>query len=88
MTTDIFFEVTYPTWVGKLLVVKKPGGDWRMCVNLTNFCPLPSIDQKVEALSGHPLLCFLDLYKGYQHVMMDPTSATKTAFITNQGVYA
>jgi len=53
-------EVHYPEWVANVVLVKKPTGKWRMCVDfidLNKACPkdsfpLPSIDQ-------HGSYCFI-----------------------------
>lgn len=45
------------------------------------------IDQKVDALIGFFILCFLDAYKGYHQILIDEEDAPKTAFITEMGFY-
>jgi len=45
-------EIKYPTWLANTVLVKKPNGKWRMCVDYTDLnmaCPkypypLPNID--------------------------------------------
>ncbi|XP_071687093.1 uncharacterized protein [Rutidosis leptorrhynchoides] len=57
---NILREVRYQTWVANQVLVKKPDGSWRMCVDFTDInkaCPkdnypLPEIDWKVESLAG------------------------------------
>jgi len=47
--------------VGKLVLVKKPNGKWRMCIDYTDLnkaCPkdsypLPNIDRLVGGAAGH-----------------------------------
>lgn len=76
-------------------MVKKPDESWRMCVDYTDLnkaspkdChPLPMIDQKVDALLGFQIKCFLDAYKGYHQIFMADDDAKKTAFITERGVF-
>ena len=46
---------------------------WRVCINYRKLniatrkdhYPLPFIDQMLDRLAGHPYLCFLDGYSGY-----------------------
>ncbi|XP_071740851.1 uncharacterized protein [Rutidosis leptorrhynchoides] len=65
---NILREVRYQTWVANPVLVKKPDGSWRMCVDFTDInkaCPkdnypLPKIDWKVESLAGFRYKCFLD----------------------------
>ncbi|XP_071695073.1 uncharacterized protein [Rutidosis leptorrhynchoides] len=69
---NILREVRYQTWVANPVLVKKPDGSWRMCIDFTDInkaCPkdnypLPEIDWKVELLAGFRYKCFLDAYNG------------------------
>ncbi|XP_074352841.1 uncharacterized protein LOC141691993 [Apium graveolens] len=63
-------ESFYPEWLVNPVLVKKPNGKWRTCVDFTDLnkaCPkdsfpLPRIDQLVDATAGHALLSFMDAY--------------------------
>ncbi|XP_074376729.1 uncharacterized protein LOC141718248 [Apium graveolens] len=52
LKADIICEIKYPDWLANIVLVKKPNGKWRMCVDYTNLnsaCPkdsypLPNID--------------------------------------------
>ncbi|XP_028061625.1 uncharacterized protein LOC114265083 [Camellia sinensis] len=54
-------EVTYPTWLSNIVVVKKKNGSWRVCVDSTDLhkaCPkdyfsLLRIDKLVDAMAHH-----------------------------------
>ena len=77
------------------MVLKKSTGQWRMCVDYSNFnraCPndsfpLPRIDQLVDSTSGFEMLSFMDAYAGYNHIKMDPGDEEHTAFTTDRGLY-
>jgi hypothetical protein len=64
----ILKEAKYPTWIANPVMVKKPDGSWRMCVDykdLNSACPkdaypLPEIDLKVDSLAQFQYKCFLD----------------------------
>jgi ribonuclease HI len=92
---DAIREVQYPTWLANTVVVKKKNGKWRVCVDYTNLndaCPkdcfpLPRIDQLVDATAGHARLSFMDAYRGYHQIAMDPLDEEKTAFISPRGTY-
>nr|XP_017239743.1 PREDICTED: uncharacterized protein K02A2.6-like [Daucus carota subsp. sativus] len=96
MKADIICEIKYPEWLANVVMVKKANGKWRMCVDYTDLnaaCPkdpypLPSIDQLIDATSGHLMLSFMDAFSGYNQVKMNPTDIAKTAFITHRAVYA
>ena len=60
--------------------------------NLNDACPkdpfpLPRIDQMVDATAGHERLSFLDAYRGYHQIPMDPADVEKTTFISPRGIY-
>ncbi|XP_014500457.1 uncharacterized protein LOC106761415 [Vigna radiata var. radiata] len=76
-------------------MVKKANGQWRMCVDFTDFnkaCPkdsypLPNIDRLVDGASGNTVLSFLDAYSGYNQIPMYAPDREKTTFITEQANY-
>ncbi|KAL6134797.1 hypothetical protein ACLB2K_067025 [Fragaria x ananassa] len=88
-------EVSYPTWVSNIVIVPKPNGKWRMCVDYTNLnkaCPmdsfpLPRINQLVDSTAGYKMLSFLDAYSSYNQIKMHPTNQTHTTFVTDNGLY-
>lgn len=88
-------ESFYPTWLANPVLVKKPNGKWRTCVDYTDLnkaCPkdsfpLPRIDQLVDATAGHALLSFMDAYSGYNQIPMYEPDQEHTSFITDRGLY-
>ena len=88
-------EAYYPAWVSNPVLVPKPNGKWRTCVDFTDLnkaCPkdcfpLPRIDQLVDATSGHETLSFMDAYSGYNHTVMNPVDQEHTSFMTPTNVY-
>jgi len=66
-------ECQYPEWISNVVLVKKPNGTWRMCIDFTDLnkaCPKDSypilkIDKLVDATTGHALLSFTDAFSGY-----------------------
>ncbi|WVY97056.1 hypothetical protein V8G54_029207 [Vigna mungo] len=95
ITAGFIREITYTTWLANVVMVKKPNGQWRMCVDFTDLnkaCPkdnypLPSIDRLVDGASGHAVLSFLDAYSGYNQIPMYAPDRNHTAFITEQANY-
>ena len=49
--------------------------------------PLPRIDQLVDATSGHALLSFMDVYLGYNQILMHVPDQEQTSFITDREFY-
>ncbi|XP_074336467.1 uncharacterized protein LOC141673611 [Apium graveolens] len=88
-------ESFYPEWLANPVLVKKPNGKWRTCVDFTDLnkaCPkdsfpLPRIDQLVDATAGHALLSFMDAYSGYNQIPMYGPDQEHTSFITDRGLY-
>ena len=88
-------EVRYPEWLANSVVVKKKNEKWRVCVDFTDLnkaCPkdsypLPHIDRLVESTAGNKLLTFMDVFSGYNQIMMHLDDREMTAFITDQGTY-
>ena len=66
-------EAYYPSWVANPVLVPKPNGKWRTCVDFTDLnkaCPkdcfpLSMIDQLVDAKACHEVLSFLYAYSIY-----------------------
>ncbi|KAK1415619.1 hypothetical protein QVD17_31402 [Tagetes erecta] len=91
----ILREVKYHSWVANPVLVKKPNGSWRMCIDFKDLnkaspkdCyPLPEIDRKVDSLASFPYRCFLDAYKGYHQIQMKKEDEEKTAFYTDKGIF-
>ena len=88
-------EVRYPDWLVNPVVVKKKNRKWRVCVDFIDInkaCPkdsfpLPHIDRLVEVTAGNELLYFLDVFSGYNQIMMNLDDREKTAFITDRRTF-
>jgi hypothetical protein len=88
-------RVFHTEWLANLVLVKKKGGKWRMCVDYTGInkaCPkvpypLPRIDQIVDSTAGCETLSFLDAYSGYHQIKMKESDQLATSFITPFGMY-
>ncbi|XP_074378676.1 uncharacterized protein LOC141720227 [Apium graveolens] len=88
-------ESFYPDWLANPVLVRKPNGKWRTCVDFTNLnkaCPkdsfpLPRIDHLVDATTEHALLSFMDAYSRYNQIPMYGPDQEHTSFITDRGLY-
>ena len=62
------------------LIPTKTVTGWRVCIDyrklnpitIKDHYPLPFIDQMLDRLAGHPYLCFLDGYSGYNQIVIAP----------------
>ena len=61
---------------------------WRVCIDYRKLntatkkdhFPLPFFDKMLDRLVGHPHLCFLDGYSGYNQISIAPEDQEKTNF--------
>ncbi|GLT31014.1 hypothetical protein SLA2020_057820 [Shorea laevis] len=88
-------RVEYFEWVSNPVLVKKPNGKWRMCIDFTNLneaCPkdlhpLPNVKKLVERAAGHERMSFLDASLGYHQVQLLLDDQEKTAFYAGDAIY-
>ena len=90
----VIARVEQPTdWCAGMVVVQKPNGKVRICVDLTRLNesvrrerhPLPSVDQVLAQLSGATIFSKLDANSGFWQVPLSQESALLTTFITPFG---
>ena len=90
----VIVRVEQPTdWCARMVVVQKPNGKVRICVDLTRLNesvrrerhPLPSVDQVLGQLSGATIFSKLDANSGFWQVPLSQEYALLTPFITPFG---
>ena len=90
----VIARIQEPTeWCSGMVVVPKPNGQVRICVDLTKLnqsvCreryPLPAVEQILAQLSGANVFTKLDANSGFWQMPLTPDSAPLTTFITPFG---
>ncbi len=74
-------------WASPAIVVPKPGGNWRLCIDYRKLnkitipdpFPMPRTDETLDLLGRARYITTLDLTKGYYQIPMEKTSQPKTA---------
>ena len=82
-------------WSSPVVLVPKKDNTYRFCVDYRRLnlvtkkdvYPLPRIDDILDTLSGAKYFTTLDLASGYWQITLDPKTASKSAFITHQGLH-
>ena len=72
LEAGVIRPVEYPEWLANVVMVKKPSGKWRICIDFTNLnkaCPkdefpLPRIDNLVDVAANSEMMSLLDGYSG------------------------
>ena len=70
--------------------------EWKVCIDYkklntptrNDHYPLPFIDHMLDRLVGHPYLCFLDGYSGYNQIAIAPKDQEKTTFTCPYGTFS
>ncbi|KAL2242652.1 UNVERIFIED_CONTAM: Retrovirus-related Pol polyprotein from transposon [Sesamum indicum] len=95
LNAGYIMEVQYTNWLSNVVVVPKPGGKWRVCIDFTDLnkaCPkdpypLPRIDALVDSTAGYELFSMMDAYQGYHQIFMAEEDQDKISFVTERGIY-
>ena len=92
----VIARVKVPTeWCAGMVVVLKPNGKIRICVDLTKLNhsvlrerhPLPAVEQTLAQLAGAQVFSKLDANSGFWQIPLAPDSALLTTFLTPFGRY-
>lgn len=93
---NIIREIIGPTpWISALLVVNKPNGDVRICIDpkplnkalKRDHYPMPTIDDVLPNLSQAKIFSTIDAKSGFWHCELDDESSKLTTFETPFGKF-
>ena len=94
LATGVIERIEEPAdWCAGIVVVPKPGGTVRICVDLTKLNEavrrelfiMPAVEETVAKLKAAKIFTKLNANNGFWQVKLDPASAKLTTFITPFG---
>ena len=94
VSNDIITKVTEPTdWVNSMVVVQKPNGDLRVCLDPRDlnkaikrpYYPVPTLNDVTSEWAGAKHFSVLDAHSGYWQIKLSDTSSRLTTFNTPFG---
>lgn len=82
-------------WVSPLVVVPKPDGDVRICVDMRRANqaiirerqPIPTVEEVLQDLNGSRVFSRMDLKWGFHQILLAEESRHVTTFVTHRGLY-
>ena len=92
---DIIEKVNSPTpWVSPVIVVPKPNGDIRLCVDMRvankainrERHPIPTVDEILYQMNGGEVFTKLDMNQGFHRIELEDSHEI-TTFVTHKGLY-
>lgn len=92
---DIIEPIQESEWASNLVIVQKPTGKLRICVDLrdlnksliTHTYPLPHTDEVFLKLKDCSVFSVIDLKHAFLQVPLHPDSRQYTAFVTHDGLF-
>lgn len=93
--SDIIEPIHESDWASNIVVVQKPNGKLRLCVDLrelnknivSNMYPLPHIDEVFLKLKDCCVYSVIDLKHAFLQVPLHPDSRPMTAFLSHEGLF-
>jgi hypothetical protein len=88
-------ESSNSEWASPIVLVKKPDGSERFCVDyrkvnnvtIKDSFPMPNIESKLNKLYGSTLFTSLDCTSGYWQIRMSKDAKDITSFICSRGLF-
>jgi len=96
MLEDGIIEKFTSEWASPLVIVRKPLGDLRICVDYRKLnearkvasYPLPNMTETLERLADAKFFTTIDMVSGYLQIEVAPEDRHKTAFVSPFGFFS
>ena len=93
--TEVTNEMSTPEWLKSFVIMKKPNGNLRVCLDPTDLnkhiirpiCNMRNLEEIVDMLKGSMYFAVFDSTKSFFHVLLDHESKQLTAMLTPIGIY-
>ena len=88
-------EESYSTYLSPIVLINKPNGSKRMCIDYRgvnkkikiDIHPLPRLDELVDEVAGNKYYCTLDMKDAYYQCRLDEESRDITSFSDGKNLY-
>ena len=88
-------ENSYSTYLSPIVLINKPNGSKRMCIDYRgvnrkikiDIHPLPRLDELVDEVAGNKYYCTLDMKDAYYQCRLDNESRDITSFSDGRSLY-
>ena len=88
-------EMSMPEWLNSFVIMKKPNGNLRVCLDPTNLnkyiihpiCNMRTLEEIIDMLKGSIYFAVFDSAKSFFHVPLDRESKQLTAMLIPIGIY-
>ena len=93
--TEVTPEMSTAEWLNSFVIVKKPNGNLRVCLDPTDLnkhiicpiCNMRTLEEIIDMLKGSMYFAVFDSTKSFFHVPLDHQSKQLTAMLTPIGIY-
>ena len=93
--TEVTPEMSTPEWLNSFVIMKKPNGNLRVCLDPTDLnkhiirpiCNMRTLEEIIDMLNGSMYFAVFDSSKSFFHVPLDRDSKQLTAMLTPMRIY-
>ena len=93
--TKVNPEMSMPEWLNSFVIVKKPNGNLRVCLDPTDLnkhiippvCNMRTLEEIIDKLKGSMYFAVFDSTKSFFHVPLDHELKQLMAMLTPIGIY-